>query len=258
MCTSFQAFKFIELYSMIQFWTVIQLYCVGACLTDTQFLYIDLVALVPLSVFQAWTGAYEKLSKDVPTASLFYMPVVLSVIISSLIQLLFQVFLFTNVREQPFYQPPFDVGDTIEEMETYSYEDTVLFIATNFQYLMTCISFSVAKPYRKPVWTNKPFLISLVALAIFNAYLVFTPDHSRAAEFFDFRPLSLSTGPNGQDYHYFIALVVVCNCVATYAAEKVIVQQVTKAEDKKQEESKRIMFDRHMMELAQIQSKQDL
>jgi cation-transporting ATPase 13A2 len=85
MATSFQSFKFIELYSMIQLITCVMLYCIGSNITDRQFLYIDLVALVPLSVVQAWTGSYHKLTKDVPTATLFYFPVLLSVIVSSLI-----------------------------------------------------------------------------------------------------------------------------------------------------------------------------
>jgi len=85
MTTSFQAFKFIELYSLIQFFTILQLYCIDANLTNHQFLYIDLVALVPLSIFQAWTGAYEKLTNHIPTATLFYLPVIVSVSAAALI-----------------------------------------------------------------------------------------------------------------------------------------------------------------------------
>jgi len=49
--TTFQAFKFIELYSMIQFFTVTILYLSGRNLTDNQFLYIDIAVLVPLCIF---------------------------------------------------------------------------------------------------------------------------------------------------------------------------------------------------------------
>ncbi len=89
MTTSFQAFKFIELYSLIQFFSCTMLYTVNSSLTDHQFLYIDLVALIPLSIFSAWTGPYPKLNKHLPTATLFYQPVLISVISSSLVQLVF-------------------------------------------------------------------------------------------------------------------------------------------------------------------------
>ena len=99
MTTSFQSFKFISLYSVIQLVTCVQLYSIGSNITDTQFLYIDLVALVPLSVVQALTGSYSKLTKDVPTSTLFYFPVLTSVIVSSAIQLAFQIFFFLEIRQ---------------------------------------------------------------------------------------------------------------------------------------------------------------
>ena len=58
---------------------------VEANLTDHQFLYIDLIVLIPLSIFQARTGAYEILTNEIPTATLFYLPVIVSVASSALI-----------------------------------------------------------------------------------------------------------------------------------------------------------------------------
>ena len=66
LATTFQAFKFIELYSMIQFFSVTMLYAVGSNLSDNQFLYIDIMVLVPLCIFQAWTGASDQLTKHLP------------------------------------------------------------------------------------------------------------------------------------------------------------------------------------------------
>jgi cation-transporting ATPase 13A2 len=81
------------------------LYGVGGNITDNQFLYIDLMALIPLSVMQAWTGSYHKLTKDKPTSSLFYFPVLLSVCTAGVIQAAFQVIFFLNVRGKPFFVP---------------------------------------------------------------------------------------------------------------------------------------------------------
>jgi len=63
------------------------------------------VVLVPLSIVQAWTGSYPKLTKDMPTASLFYYPVILSVMVCSLIQFGFQFYFFIDVRRKIFYYP---------------------------------------------------------------------------------------------------------------------------------------------------------
>ena len=58
-------------------------------MTDPQFTYIDLVALVPLALVQARTGSYHELTADMPTATLFYWPVLLSIMLAALIQALF-------------------------------------------------------------------------------------------------------------------------------------------------------------------------
>jgi cation-transporting ATPase 13A2 len=134
MATSFQSFKFIELYALIQFFSVVLLIPIECNLTDRQFLYIDLVALVPLSIFQARTGAYSKLSSEVPTATLFYAPVLASVAGSAAIQFVFQLFWFLNVRQQTqFYTEPETIGkDTIAGSNIISYEDSVLFLVSIF------------------------------------------------------------------------------------------------------------------------------
>jgi hypothetical protein len=50
-----------------------------------------------LTLFAANTGAYSKLTKDLPTETLFYSPIILSVCISVAIQFIFQLFFFYNV-----------------------------------------------------------------------------------------------------------------------------------------------------------------
>ena len=131
LATSFQAFKFIELYSLIQMTTVVLLYASGTNITDKQFLYIDLVALVPLSVLQARTGSWHELTNDRPANTLFAAPVILSVLLSAIIQASFQLYFCFNVQKQPFYTPIDASVDSFEVMLP-SYEGTVLFMVSNF------------------------------------------------------------------------------------------------------------------------------
>lgn len=65
---------------MIQFFSVTMLYISSSNLSDNQFLYIDIGVLVPLCVFQSWTGAYHKLTPIMPQDSLFNAPVIFSVL----------------------------------------------------------------------------------------------------------------------------------------------------------------------------------
>ena len=239
--TSFQAFKFIELYSVIQLVSCTLLYSIGSNITDTQFLYIDLVALVPLSVVQAWTGSYPTLTKDVPTATLFYFPVLVSVIVSSLIQTFFQIFFLFNIRNQPFYVP-LDAANLKWDQPNLSYEETVIFMVANFQYLITCMAFSIAKPFRKQIWTNIPFFLCVCFLFIFNTLCIFLPSSNIVAEEFDLQPFVTKDGTKYYGYKFWISLGILLNSILTYLAEKLIVGTLTRKSDHKLKIRKEIAF----------------
>lgn len=88
---SFQCFKYIAVYSMIQFITVTLLYSSFSAVSDYQFLWIDLFMILPLAIFMSYTKANKKLSTYLPTANLISFPVLSSVIGHTLIQFIFQV-----------------------------------------------------------------------------------------------------------------------------------------------------------------------
>jgi len=89
--TSFQCFKYMALYSIIQTVTVVCLYKRRSNLTDPSFLYIDLFLIIPLAVTMSYTGPHDTLSPKQPTASLMSVPILTSIIGQILIQTIFQV-----------------------------------------------------------------------------------------------------------------------------------------------------------------------
>jgi cation-transporting ATPase 13A2 len=153
--TSFSCFKYMALYSIIQFTTVSFLYTFASNLGDFQFLYIDLVLILPIAVFMGRTEAFPVLSPKRPTAKLVSKKVLTSLIGQILIQGLFQASLFFMVRQQPWYKPPkYERGQkNIEGLE-----NTSMFFLSIFQYLLVAIVFSVGPPYRKPMATNSESL----------------------------------------------------------------------------------------------------
>jgi magnesium-transporting ATPase (P-type) len=90
--TSVSCFKFMALYSVIQFVTVLRLYQVNTNMSDMQYLWIDLCIIFPLAVTMGRTGAYKTLSRHTPNGRLISFPVLASVLGQALIAACFQAF----------------------------------------------------------------------------------------------------------------------------------------------------------------------
>ena len=127
-----------------------------------------------------------------------------------------------------------------------SYEESVLFLVANFQYLFTCMSFSIAKPFRKPIWTNIPFTICVVILFVLDTLFVFLPSDNKMSLKFDIQPFKTKDGTTYYSYRYWIALGILLNSICTYVAELLIVNVLTKRADNNLKEKKEAAFHAQM------------
>ncbi|KAM6963268.1 polyamine-transporting ATPase 13A3 [Aplochiton taeniatus] len=189
--TSFCVFKFMALYSIIQYISVTLLYSILSNLGDFQFLFID-IAIILLIVFtMSLNPAWKELVPRRPPSGLISGPLLFSVLTQILICLGFQTIAFLWVRHQPWYEvwnPHSDACDlsvsnaTSEQNETeldnhniQNYENTSLFYVSCFQYLIVAIVFSKGKPFRQPSYKNWPFVLSALSLYIFLFFIMFYP-----------------------------------------------------------------------------------
>lgn len=101
--TSFCCFKYMSLYSAIQFASVSFLYASASNLGDFQFLFIDLLLILPIAIFMGWTSAYPVLSHKQPTASLVSRKVLIPLLGQILLCILVQAIGFKLVQQQPWY-----------------------------------------------------------------------------------------------------------------------------------------------------------
>ncbi|KAJ8660316.1 hypothetical protein O0I10_003773 [Lichtheimia ornata] len=207
--TSFSCFKYMALYSIIQFTSVTLLYAFGSNLGDFQFLYIDLFLILPIAVYMGYTGAWPFLARKRPTASLVSKKVLTSLIGQIIITSGFQLIAYWATHRQDWYvEPEFDPdGENIK-----CYENTVLFLLSSFQYILVAVVFSVGPPYRKPLWTNGRLLLTLAVLVTLTVWCVIYPSNW-ALEW-----LELEVIPFG--FRVFLVTLAAANLVISYICEK--------------------------------------
>ena len=170
--TSFSCFKYMSLYSAIQFTSVSFLYASASNLGDFQFLYIDLLLILPIAIFMGWTGPYPELAKKRPTASLVSRKILTPLLGQIVLVILTQLIGWLAVRRQPWYEAPILDPNHSNSLNS---ENTTLFLLSCFQYILSAVVLSVGPPFRQSMAHNLPFVITmLVALAI-SAYMLFDP-----------------------------------------------------------------------------------
>lgn len=170
--SSFQTFKFIALYSMIQFMSTNALYLLETTFLDIQFLYVDLFTVIPLSYVMGYSSAYHKISKRQPPGSLISASVVASLLGQVLLHALFLLVGLALLASQDWFEPQGD-GFTLPSP---GYENTTVFLISNMQYISMCISLSIGPPFRISAYRNYWFVLTILGISSFNCYLLLGPD----------------------------------------------------------------------------------
>ncbi|XP_068137260.1 polyamine-transporting ATPase 13A3 isoform X2 [Hyperolius riggenbachi] len=190
--TSFCVFKFMALYSIIQYFTVTLLYSILSNLGDFQFLFIDLAIILVVVFTMSLNPAWEELVPQRPPSGLISGPLLFSVLSQILICLAFQTMAFLLVKEEPWYEvwtpssnacnlsmDGFHENSTKhDEHNIKNYENTTLCFVSSFQYLIVAIAFSKGKPFRQPSYKNYYFVVSVLALYALILFFMLFPVES--------------------------------------------------------------------------------
>jgi cation-transporting ATPase 13A3/4/5 len=231
--TSFQCFKYMALYSVIQFTTLTIVYAFQIDLSNANYYYIDIVIILPISFTMAFSGAYKKLTVEQPTGRLISVPILTSVIGQAAIQIAAQVSVVIILFREPWYEAnKCDQKMTADEEPCI--ENCSLFLISIFQYVFVALAFMVGKPFRKPFYTNFWFTFCLILLTITNLLLLFNPFNwdwlypSAEGKKHDPVTMILSRKIKEFDFQYVLFVVIIINTIATMVWERVIVQVVSK------------------------------
>ncbi|XP_067879690.1 polyamine-transporting ATPase 13A3-like isoform X2 [Heterodontus francisci] len=194
--TSFCVFKFMAIYSIIQYLSVLLLYSVLSNLGDVQYLFIDLAIIMSIVFTMSLNSSWKELVPQRPPSSLISVPLLLSVSMQILLSLSFQITAFLLVKEQPWYEmwtPSSNACNgsrgneltntsisvhnetEVDEHNISNYENTTLFFVSCCQYLAVAFVFSKGKPFRQPVYRNYLFMGCILVLYGFIILIMMYP-----------------------------------------------------------------------------------
>ncbi|XP_051029705.1 polyamine-transporting ATPase 13A2 isoform X2 [Phodopus roborovskii] len=171
--TSFSVFKYMALYSLTQFISVLILYTINTNLGDLQFLAIDLVITTTIAVLMSRTGPALTLGRARPPGALLSVPVLGSLLLQVALVAGIQLGGYFLVIAQPWFVP---LNRTVPAPDNLpNYENTVVFSLSSFQYLILAAAVSKGAPFRQPLYTNVPFLVALALLGSVLVGLILVP-----------------------------------------------------------------------------------
>ena len=165
--TSMCTFKFMMLYSIIQFFCLILMMVYNTYLNDYQFFFIDILLVFPLEVFLAIQKPSSELTYHYVNSNLFSFPILTSVITHSIIELAFQLGSFYILKH--YFPWNHHCGFDEDDWPNSCHANTILFLISLYQFFAIALSFIVTKPFKKDLYTNWPYLIYL---AVFYFYFI--------------------------------------------------------------------------------------
>lgn len=184
--TSFACFQYMSLYSAIQFISITILYCRGSNLGDFQFLFIDLLLIIPIAIFMSWSKPYNKIAKKKPSANLVSPKILVPLCVSIGLCIFFQAIPWLLVQRASWYIKPIVGSDEAVQ----SSDNTVLFFVSNFQYILCAVVLSVGPPYREPMSKNLGFVGDVVISVFFSILLMFVSPSSFLGRLFQLTGIS--------------------------------------------------------------------
>ncbi|KAJ2737193.1 hypothetical protein IW152_000214 [Coemansia sp. BCRC 34962] len=174
--TSFGCFKYMALYSMIQFTTCCLLYVYNVNLTDGEYLYVDLFTILPVAICMDRAKPFKRLVPKRPSASLTSKKVLASLLGNVALVIGFQIAMFFMTESQSWYQKqvpadPNDPDSTPKEGDL----NTAMFLFTSFQYLFAGAIFNIGPPYRQPAYRNYSYVAVVAVILIFDLWVLLAP-----------------------------------------------------------------------------------
>eukprot|EP00049_Salpingoeca_infusionum_P012298 m.223966 g.223966 ORF g.223966 m.223966 type:complete len:1274 (-) comp15146_c0_seq2:2266-6087(-) len=211
--TSFSCFKFMAMYSFIEFISVLIVYWFESNLGDWQYLYVDMFVILSLAITMGRTKPTTRLGKARPAGSLVAPGILASLLAHIVINGTVQAITLFIMMKQPYYVR----HDPHADDEIRAYENTAVFLVANFQYVWVSLAFSIGKPFRQVFYSNYPYLATVLILVGLQIFMVLVPGGwlgNRVLELMDI---------TGTRFAWYVLIIAAINFVITYLFETVFI-----------------------------------
>ncbi|XP_011379717.1 probable cation-transporting ATPase 13A4 [Pteropus vampyrus] len=232
--TSFCMFKYMALYSMIQYVGVLLLYWETNSLSNYQFLFQDLAITTLIGITMNLNGVYPKLVPFRPAGRLISPPLLLSVIFNILLSLAMHIVGFILVQRQPWYSMEMHSDCTVQNENISkltpplvpekvgnngaftSFENTTIWFLGTMNCIIVAFIFSKGRPFRQPTYKNYIFVLVLVIQLAVCLFILFAdiPDL--------YRRLDLLCTP--LLWRVYIIIMLSCNFTVSLVVEEAIIE----------------------------------
>lgn len=183
LATSFSCFKFMALYSMIQFTSLILLYSFGSTLGDNQFVFIDLILILPLGMLMSRFQPSRILVPKKPETKLISLSVLFSLLSQIIYQAIAQIFIFYLVISESKQN---NLNIVPDAPNTENPENSAIFLFSIFLYLFAAVLFCSWRPFRS---FYSPFYLYVLFSIVFAIFIIYSP-FAWSSSIFELVPLS--------------------------------------------------------------------
>lgn len=212
--TSFGVFKFMVLYSLMEFSATAILYSIDSNLTDFEFLFIDICLVVNFAFFFGRSHAYSgPLVSQPPLTSLLSRIPLLSIFLQAILMVAIQIVSFNLVQTYSWFVPFQFTSST----NYVCFENYAVYSVSQFQFIIMAFIYSQGSPYREPIYTNKVLFFSLCAMTVICVYITLYP----AQWLIEFLQLRF---PPKIDFPLAVVGLGFCNFVLSLIIESFVVQ----------------------------------
>ena len=235
--TSVEIFKYMIVFSLTEYFSMILMLVRNTFLSDFEGLWIDCIITLPLSTLLPLTDAYQKLNYRRPFYVLTSFPVALSIFSQFFINIIFQLggYLLMNLL---FPENKFPKARNCHNKDI-CLDNSLIFYISFCQYLFSGLVYINAAPFKKKVYSNILLFIFIILSFSYTFYIIlyndkFSKNYLKIIGFPDEKDIKGDIDnkddiPNfGIKFKFYLCIYCFINFLFSLFFEKIIVKCLTR------------------------------